>query len=362
MAEIVINLKNKPGYFLVLFAIQLALGSILCVTSGAYYREDPAEKPFLIKTRVRYWFATSSALTRDTIITPAYWWSPPADDITIGRTDDYKRMDASFPLFSAEVQPVEGCSAEFEVGDNSFNNGTFFQHNWLHATNKTVYLYNGVVWDSPEHRDYAVSRARATGTARQYSVNIYLRIYKSRQPLHLDEYELNHSVDLFAGYSWYENKIRLFDGYKTLSTDFFLPTPPAGPMTGLDSSAKMVWSGWRAGFREQARITDAFSAEGKIALGPTMSYKGRNFWNLETELADPGVRQSATGLLLEYSVSANWRFWKQFELEGGYLTWFYSAGSGTETYYYTDGTSWKGKLNRVKAAREGMFVSLAWKF
>lgn len=343
-------------------AFQLALASLLAEPAAAYYHEAPAETQFLIKTRVRYWFAATSAQTRAAAVTPASWWTPTSDNIYIGRTDDFKRLDTSFPLFSAEVQPTEGLSVEFETGDNRYSSGQYMQHEWLQATNQTLYLYNGVVWNSPQHRDYAASRARLNGSARQYSGNLYLRIYKSRLRHIEDDYELNHTVDLFVGYSWYENRAHIFDGYQSLHTDFFLPTPPTGPIAGLDSSSRMTWYGWRAGFREQARISDTFSAEGKASLGPRLKFTGADFLNLRSDLADPGLRRSAHGLLLELSASASWKFWKQFELEGGYLLWKYSAASGEETYYYADGTTWEGKLNKVLATRKGLFLGLTWKY
>jgi len=133
-------------------------------------------------------------------------------------------------------------------------------------------------------------------------------------------------------------------------------------MVGLNSDSRSTWYGWRVGFREQARLSDAFSAEGKFAFGPRLRFTGEDFLNLRTDLSDPGVRRSAYGLLLEMSASASWKFWKQFELEGGYLIWKYTAASGEETYYYTDGTTWDGNLSKVLATRKGFFLSLNWKY
>ena len=343
-------------------ALLLALASLPVLPAAGYYIEPPSEKPFVLKTKVRYWFAATSGQVRASQLTPAYWWSPPDANIAIGRTDDFKRMETSFPLFSAELQPASGLSVEFETGDSRYTGGHFMQHQWLDAKERILYLYNGVIWYSPDHRDYASRQARIDGRARQYSGNIYLRVYKSRLKHIDDDYELNHSVDLFVGYSWYENKMHLANGYKSLSTDFFLPTPPAGPLTGLDSTSRMTWAGWRAGFREQVRISENFSAEGKASFGPRLRFTGEDYWNLETSLANPGIKRSAYGMGLELSGSASWRFWKQFELEGGYLVWKYSSASGRETIYYSDGTTWQGKLNKILSTRKGFFLALSWKF
>lgn len=344
-------------------AAQLALFVLFAIPASGYYREPPTEKPFILKTRVRYWFSTASGQVQASQLTPASWWVPADANIAIGRTDDFKRMDTSFPLFSAELQPVSGLSLEFETGDSSYTNGEFMQHQWLDAKNRIItFSYDGTVWTDPDHRDYAASKAKVDGRTRQYTGNLYLRVYKSRLKHIDDEYELNHTVDLFVGYSWYENRMHLANGYKSLSTQFFLPTPPVGPLVGLNSTSRMTWAGWRAGFREQARISENFSAEGKASFGPRLRFTGEDYWNLETSLADPGVKRSAYGMGLELEGSASWRFWKQFELEGGYLVWKYSTTSGRETYYYADGTSWQGKLNKVLSSRKGFFLALTWKF
>ncbi|OGS03654.1 MAG: hypothetical protein A3I76_05320 [Elusimicrobia bacterium RIFCSPLOWO2_02_FULL_61_11] len=332
--------------------------------SARYYYswEKKPPKSFFIKTRVRRWQTRTSGQVRASIVTPADLWSPPTDNISMGNTNDFKVMDAPLYLLSAEVQPVRGFSLEFETGDNKFSGGKYFEHDWLHATNKTLYLYSGAVWESPQHRDYAKSRAETGGTARQYSLSAYLNVYKTDPLAQDEEYEVAHSLDFFAGYSWYGTKVRLFNGYTIMSTDVFLPTPPVGPTVGLNSRATMIWSGWRAGFREQATLGKNFFAEGKLAFGPLMKYKGSNYWNLDTALQNPGIRSSATGTLVEFSLSASYRFWKYFEFEGGWMAWSYKAASGKQTYYYTDGSTWEGKLNKVSATRKGAFFGLSWKY
>ncbi len=327
-----------------------------------YSWEKRPEKTFFIKTKIRRWQTATSAQSRSAMLTPASWWTPPSETVSMGNTDDFKSMDAALYLFSAEVQPARGLSFEFETGDNGFSGGKYFGHDWLHAANQTLDLANGVTWENPQHRDYAAKRTETGGTARQYSGAAYLNIYKADGLAQDGEYELAHSLDFFLGYSWYEAKARLFNGNQILSTDFFLPVPPAGPIAGLNSRARMAWYGWRGGFREKANLGSNFFAEGKLAFGPAMKYRGQAYFNLDPGLKNPGLRDSATGQLLEFSISASYRFWKQFEAECGWMAWAYTASSGKETYYYTDGSTWEGKLDRVKAARKGVFFGLIWKY
>lgn len=347
----------------VILAAQFALITAASLPACAYYDyyDPPADTSFLLKTRVRYWFASSSALTRAYIITPASWWTPPTDNIRRGWTNKYKPMDASFPLFSAEIQPIKGFSAGFEVGDNSFK-GKFKQDEWLHANNRILYLLNNVTWDSPQHRDYAMGRAELSGRARQYTTEAYLRIYRSKRSRTDDGFELNHTADLFVGYTWYEVKTHISDWYTELSTNFFLPTYPVGPVAGMDSTSRMRVYGWRGGFRDQVRLSDKFYTEGKFGFGPWTKFNGEDHWNLRTDLEDPGIRRKATGILLDFSACLAWKFWKGFELEGGYQVWVYTSSSGKERYYYTDGDTEEYDLDRVKVGRKGFFFTLSWKY
>ena len=357
--------KSRILHFCACFAPAAFFLCFLIPPAGArqYYSwEKKPEKAFFIRTKIRRWQTATSAQTRSSMLTPASWWVPPTDNISMGNTGDFKVMDAALYLFSAEVQPVKGFSLEFETGDNGFSGGKYFEHDWLHATNQTLYLSNNVTWESPQHRDFSKKRTVTSGTARQYSAAAYLNIYKADGLAQDGEYELAHSLDFFIGYSWYETKARLFNGSQILSTDFFLPVPPVGPLAGLDSRSRMAWYGWRGGFREKARLGNNFSAEGKLAFGPTMKYRGQAYFNLDPGLKNPGLRNSATGQLVEFSISASYKFWKRFEAECGWMAWAYTSSSGRETYYYTDGSTWEGKLNRVKATRKGVFLGLTWKY
>jgi len=356
------NITRKYAAVVAGLAAQLALASFLAFPAAGYSWDPPQKKPFLIKTRVRYWWAASSAKTRAYVLTPPTLWTPPTDNIAMGRTDDFRRMDTSFPLYSAEIEPVYGLSAEFEIGDSSFRNGSSAQHSWLNSDNRILYLHDDVVWITPNHQDYSLATAKLTGSSKQYSANLYMRLYKSR-PKHAEEMdEFNHSIDLFVGYSWYETKTSLTNGYQALSTGFFVPTPPTGPFGGMNSTAKMSWYGWRAGLREQATLSDKFSAEGKVSFGPGVRFTGEDFWNLRADLMDPGLRQTAHGLLTEFSTTVSWNVWEQLDLEGGYMVWAYQASSGSETAYYIDGTTQDMTLDRVRGVRKGFFLALSWKY
>ncbi len=52
------------------------------------------------------------------------------------------------------------------------------------------------------------------------------------------------SSDLFIGYNRYEDKRRMRNGVQVVASDYFIaPTPPLGPIDGLDSTYNFKWTG-----------------------------------------------------------------------------------------------------------------------
>ncbi len=328
-----------------------------------YYNSTIQEKPFkIIKTKVRRWYTSGSALFQISFLTPSSMWIPPTDNILAGSTLNYKEINTVLNLFSMEVSVLKGFSVEFEYGDNKFSNGKCFDHDWLHATNNILYLYNDAVWIQPSHKDFSESVSEIDGTTKLSSINMYFSIYKNSLKRSMYEYNINHTVDLYLGYSWYEENIRMFNGYQTLSTDVFLPTPPVGPFSGLNSTYKMNWRGLRVGFREQSQFSEVLSMNGKFAFGPFMIYNGEGYWNLRSDFANPSFAHSSRGILFELSANLEWKFWKSVCCGIGYMHWLYSAKSGVDRTFFSDGTQSETKLEKVKTSHRGWLFSLSWKY
>ena len=125
------NKSVNPRIFTCLYLAAFFLCALPPPASARYYYswEEKPKKDFFIKTKVRRWQAATSGQTRSSQVTPTYWWSPPADNISIGNTNDFKVMDAPLYLYSVEIQPARGFSLEFETGDNRFSGGKYFEHN-----------------------------------------------------------------------------------------------------------------------------------------------------------------------------------------------------------------------------------------
>lgn len=348
------------------FCACLALAAaFLCTLPGPacarrYYSwEKKPEKTFFIRTRIKRWQAATAMKTKSARLIPSSWLISSVKDARISGTSDFKGMDAPLYLFSAEVQPLRGFSLEFETGDNRFSGGSYLERGQLRAAHRAS---NGITWESPATSDYYRARADTSGTARQYAASAYLTVYKTDGRAQDSGYEIAHSLDLFICYSWARNNVRIGNSYTTLSAYGFLAAPPAVPATVEASRVRMAWYGWRAGFREQAVLGRNFFAESSLSYGPGVKYRGDYYWKLDPSLAEHSIRSSATGQMTEFSISVSYKFWKQFEIAGGWLTWAYKASSGQENRYYADGSALNGDLTRVEAARKGAFFGLSWKY
>ena len=272
----------------------------------------------------------------------------------------YRDMSGTMDMLSAEMQPLDGLSAELEFGRGGSPGGNFSESSWIHAPGDTLLMLNGERWVSPEHRDYAEDRAGLSGTSRVLALNLYYRVYRTRGGPREPYAGLTHDLDLAAGYSWYRDEMKMFHGEHALSTEVYIQTPPKGPYQGLDSSSEMKWEGWRGGFRERAGISRALSVEGRMMLGPTMAYRGESRWNLRPDV--PAWIETARGHLVEFSAVLSWSAWRRLEIECGYMGWMYRSVSGTRRLIYSDGTSSSEKLEDIRTKRKGWVLGLAWKF
>lgn len=357
---------SLSGLFL---SLAVSGGALLPPCAARAFPPDAAsEDPFIFRAEVREWLTSGSIRYRASAATPSGMWIPPTDTVHMGSTLDYRDMDSAFPVFSAEVRPLKWTAVDFEVGDSRFSGGKALVHNWLNAKHNTLYLENDITWVSPQYRDFAKSAAKLNGTTRLYSANVYFRIYKTSVRAMRDEYDLQHSLELFAGFSWYGERVRITEGRNLFSESIFPWARPLEPINGLDSRFSMAWQGWRVGFRERTRLSKVLALNAKFAFGPTMSYRGQGYWNLSNSgYGDVGrtrIVHRVAGQALEMSASAEWNFWKRFQLSAGYMGWFYRLQSGKQRTCYLDmGGAWTEEdITELAAARKGFFTSLSFKF
>ena len=358
-----------PGrYFAALLprlAACAALCAALCAPARAYYYEPPPlPQPFSIfKFKVTHWQTTGSDYFRTSFYLPPESWVPPDPDVQAGSTLDFQGLDSAIEVLSAEARLFRGFSVEAEYGSSSFSGGTAYDHDWLHAPWHILYFYTGPVWVDPIHRDFSLSRSRLAGSTELYSFNAYLRVYNSSRQRFMRDSDYEHNIDLYAGYSWYGDSIRISEGNQLQSVDVFGGgTQPLGPFSGLHSTYKLHWQGVRFGFREQTKFTDALTMEGKLAYSPNMEYLGEGYWNLRSEFFNPSFRHTAKGTIMEFSASLEWKLTASLLLNAGYRGTFYAANDGVDRTFFSDGTQSGIKLEKVRNSRTGWLLGLALKY
>ena len=324
----------------------------------AYYEAPlPEEFSGTIKVTVKRWLSTGSGLFRTSFLIS------PDSDILAGSTLDFQKMESALNLLSVEVQPLKGFSVEGEYGDNRFTGGKGFDHDWLHAPDETIIFNDEVTWISPSHKDFSLSRSELAGTTKLYSFDAYLRVYNSSKRKSLtNDSDLEHNVDLFAGYGWYEDNIGMSNGNQLLATNFIITTPPIGPFSGLDSTYRMRWRGARAGLRERTRLSRIFTIEAKFSFSPFMVYEGEGYWNLRPDLANPSFAHFAKGSAAEFSAALEWTPLKRLLVNAGYMGSFYNAKDGVDRTFASNGTQSEITLENAKTSRKGWFLSLSFKY
>ena len=352
--------------FLHRFAALAFLGAALALPAGAYYDPPLPKKPSAsVKVKIKRWYSGGSGLFMTSFPTPASMWIPPDAEILAGSTLDFRKMNTVLNVLSLEAQPVKNFSVEAEYGDNRFSGGNALDHDWLHAPGHSIVFNEDVTWTEPDHKDFSLSRSDLSGSTRLCAVNVYARVYSSsKRELFKRSADPEHNLDLYAGYGWYQDNIRISNGYQLLASDFVpgVTTPPVGPFSGLDSIYKMSWSGFRAGFRERSRLSRTFAAEAKFAISPFITYEGVGYWNLRPDLASPAFKHSAKGSVTEFSISAEWVPLRRLLVNAGYMGMFYKANGGVDRTFAADGTQADADLESVKTTRTGWFFSLAFKY
>jgi len=179
---------------------------------------------------------------------------------------------------------------------------------------------------------------------------------------------------IVIGYTRYEDKLRMTNGFQTISVTFDGTTfPPAGqpfpPTLPLNSTFDFYWDAVKVGILPQFDVADKLSVTGLFALYPYVSYRGEGYWNLRT--AGPGafriqspnfVQKSTSGYGVEASVGLTYALQEQIELTVGYRYFYLYAKDGTDTTYFANGSTATSNLDWATITRQGATIELLFKF
>lgn len=329
------------------------------------YPEDPeAERvrPSFqrLKISIRPWLSQGSG--RFQIIFP---FAPPLpqSEIAEGSTLEFRDDNNLMYVASVEARLHRRFSFDCEFAKNSFIGGESLDHDWIHAPNYNVtVLPSGNVYRQPDHVDDSLSRSALSGDTFYLATHAYFRVWMPGKDAVWREDRVYHFLDLFAGYSWYEDKFRMRNGVQLIANPDFIGAP-LGPFNGHDSTYEFRWRGPRLGLREEVLLPWNLHASGRFAYSPSAEFRGEGVWNLRTDLRkDPSFRDSAVGSGLDAVVSLAFSPLRMASVELGYHWMRFTAHRGTARTFFSSGAVGEIELEEVVSERDGIFASLAFKF
>jgi hypothetical protein len=176
---------------------------------------------------------------------------------------------------------------------------------------------------------------------------------------------LSHKLKLIPliGYSYHEQNLTLNHGFQTISTPGHVPpTPPYGPIQGLDSTYDTSWQGPWLGIDLSFAITDRVTLFGGFEYH-WAEYEAEANWNLVPFLSHPKSFEhdaDGKGFLItvgaEYVLTGAWCLNMAFN----YQKW--STDPGLDHLYYANGSIAENRLNEVNWDSYALMLGLVYRF
>lgn len=166
------------------------------------------------------------------------------------------------------------------------------------------------------------------------------------------------SLDLLAGFQYWREKSSAFG---------IIDNFPGGRDTPTSVNViteTVQWRNLRLGPRTTIPVHSRVQVTGSLLYIPYSSFELEDVHHLRDDLAqNPSGRALATGGAgVQFEAAVRLLLWRGLMLEGGYRYWDMRMGSGTINIFGSDGSVSAQPFNQANARRQGVFVSLLWKF
>jgi hypothetical protein len=170
-------------------------------------------------------------------------------------------------------------------------------------------------------------------------------------------------VDVYVGYQYWEEHYEAFGITGTL--DFFPPVlPQSEPNTTKVITHKYRFHSLRLGARAAIPLGAGFAWRLSGTLLPYTRTELEDIHHLRTDFAqNPSGRSRADGGFgYQLDTALTYAVWKGLSVEAGYRFWRLDSGSGTETTFFSDGTTARDRLNEIIIERGGPYFGLQYRF
>ena len=268
-------------------------------------------------------------------------WDPDYGYISGRSKLDWKDVDADMIIFFGEVGLGPYLSIGGSYGAADISGGSNTDGDWLDD------------WGS----EFQISESVAdtSGDTEMYDLNLYLHL----KPLLLKKWTGN--IDIFLGYQHYQDDLNDVNGVQTIIDE----VPVNIPFAGLDSTYLFKWDAARAGVRLEIPVAKPVSINAEAAVLFAASYDGEGFWNLRDDFkqSSPNFTQKAdSGLGGDAKVTVCIRPIKNASIDLGYRVFMLHGQDGTDTTYFSDGTSESTDFTSVDSLRHGLFGAVTLRF
>lgn len=170
------------------------------------------------------------------------------------------------------------------------------------------------------------------------------------------------TLEALFGWFHYEDKLDITNGVQIV--------PATGPIIGLNSEYGFEWEGYKFGVKYEwdfiKKPSPFLYALGVKAFAAGLffvEYKGVGVWNLRDDFAqNPSFRHEADGRGFEGQIGLFYSPIKHVKMELAYYSLKLQAEDGTDTTFFTDGTTAASDLDKVKSNREGILLLLSLYF
>lgn len=266
----------------------------------------------------------------------------PAFGFVSGRSKlEWEDIDANMIILFAEVGLGPYVSLGGSYGTADIDDGHNTDGDWLD------------LWVS--EYQFSESVADTSGDTEMYDINLYLHL----KPLLLKKWKGN--IDLFIGYQHYEDDLTDVNGVQTIIDE----TPVNIPFAGLESTYLFKWDAARLGVRLEIPVAKPVSINAEAAVLFAAKYDGEGFWNLrdDFEQSSPNFTQEAdSGLGADAKITVCIRPVQYASIDLGYRAFMLHGQDGTDTTYFSDGTSESTDFTSVDSLRHGLFGAVTFRF
>jgi hypothetical protein len=171
-------------------------------------------------------------------------------------------------------------------------------------------------------------------------------------------------IDVFVGYQYWEEEYEAFGFLGFFGVAPFPVISVAEPVSVKGITHKYTFHSVRVGARAAIPMGRGFGSRFTAVVYPYTRSEQTDIHHLRSDFAqDPSGRSRADGGFgFEAEGALTYEVWNGLSIEAGYRFRRIDSGSGTDTTFFSNGTSADFRVNEIVIERGGPFVGVRYRF